>query len=808
MARPPQTPPRLPARVRGKGGKPIFRSPGVPRKPPRPRPPKRAAKITPEQVAAAFVRPVRPVNASTGYQAAALAAAVVVMLLPVAYLALIAGVGWAMYYHFAEHAWLLEIGGERGRGRGRAFLAFLYVLPGLIGGAVILALLKPLASFDGGREQWRVLHRPAQPTLFALIDRVCDAVGAPRPDQVRVDPQVNMSAGSLGGFLGLFGGRFVLTIGVPLAAGMSAAGFAGVLAHEFGHFAQRGGRGVSGAVLAVQSWLARAAFKRDRLDELIEEGSTTLGWLMIPCWLCGICLWLARRALIGLLHLSQAAVSALSRQMEFDADRYYTRLVGPTVFADSSRRIFELNAGFDGALHELLPALAGGAPPEDLPALCVHHAPRLTEDQAVEADEARRADAGFWDTLFSSHPPTVRRLAAARREGERVLAAGGPGVELDGPAMNLFGDFPALCRDVTLDFYRSMLGGRPEPQDLAPVRPLPPDPHRPSRPTQDSAASGRAAKGRGAKGRGAKSNGRSARGAAAEGPEAFDDRPARLLPYARAYVEAPADAAAHQADLIARREHAAAAADRLRPALAKLDKITERRVKTFDRLAAAGLTGAGGAGGDRYALQEKFDQLERARDAAERAVAKLERAPAAARLAALDLYAAPGVAGKLPGYVREGVEELLMFVQILRDARPLTRGVHDAAVRLSAALRVASGGSMFRGVRFEAEERLAALATAWEEVDDRLRGLSDPFAVPLEVTRKPDPDARPFDARLPTATIHDGPALLLSAAARGLRELGAAADHADRVLAARADWIVARLKLDGERPAPRRPGGA
>ena len=60
-----------------------------------------------------------------------------------------------------------------------------------------------------------------------------------------------MSAAHRGGFLGLFGGQFVLTVGAPLAAGLSAAGFAGVLAHEFGHFAQRGGRGLSRAAGAV-----------------------------------------------------------------------------------------------------------------------------------------------------------------------------------------------------------------------------------------------------------------------------------------------------------------------------------------------------------------------------------------------------------------------------------------------------------------------------------------------------------------------------------------------------------------------------
>ncbi len=36
----------------------------------------------------------------------------------------------------------------------------------------------------------------------------------------------------------LWGNDLVLTIGLPLVAGLSAKEFAGILAHEFGHFTQ------------------------------------------------------------------------------------------------------------------------------------------------------------------------------------------------------------------------------------------------------------------------------------------------------------------------------------------------------------------------------------------------------------------------------------------------------------------------------------------------------------------------------------------------------------------------------------------
>ena len=168
----PRPPTRLPARVRPDGGgtRPSRRPP------PGPRAPRKPAAVSPKQVAAAFVNPVKPVRASPVYRFVSAVVAGFVLLLPAAYLALIAAVAWGVYWHFTENVGLLSMG----RGRGRVFMAAVYVLPGLAGGAAILALLKPLAAREGGRDQWRTLHRKSQPTLFALVDLVCEAVQRPQ----------------------------------------------------------------------------------------------------------------------------------------------------------------------------------------------------------------------------------------------------------------------------------------------------------------------------------------------------------------------------------------------------------------------------------------------------------------------------------------------------------------------------------------------------------------------------------------------------------------------------------------------------
>ncbi len=60
-----------------------------------------------------------------------------------------------------------------------------------------------------------------------------------------------------------FTGQKVLTIGLSLIGGLSARQFVGVLAHEFGHFAQRFGMRCSFLVNSVNRWLEHCAYGED-----------------------------------------------------------------------------------------------------------------------------------------------------------------------------------------------------------------------------------------------------------------------------------------------------------------------------------------------------------------------------------------------------------------------------------------------------------------------------------------------------------------------------------------------------------------
>ena len=61
----------------------------------------------------------------------------------------------------------------------------------------------------------------------------------------------------------------VLTIGLPLAAGLTIQEFAGVLAHEFGHFAQGAGMKLTYLIRATSAWFAREGLLPEAIDHAL-----------------------------------------------------------------------------------------------------------------------------------------------------------------------------------------------------------------------------------------------------------------------------------------------------------------------------------------------------------------------------------------------------------------------------------------------------------------------------------------------------------------------------------------------------------
>jgi hypothetical protein len=123
----------------------------------------------------------------------------------VLYLGLIGAVGYGVYYYATEYAGMIA-------GTGVRIRLLLYLAPIVSGAVLVLFMLKPIVSRRSGSAQVRTLQRDEAPLLFAFVKKLCRLLGAPTPDRLDLDLQINASAGHH--MMSSDGNRFVLTIGL------------------------------------------------------------------------------------------------------------------------------------------------------------------------------------------------------------------------------------------------------------------------------------------------------------------------------------------------------------------------------------------------------------------------------------------------------------------------------------------------------------------------------------------------------------------------------------------------------------------
>jgi Zn-dependent protease with chaperone function len=381
------------------------------------------------------------------------------VILPLIYAGLIGLVGYGMYHHATEHVgWMA--GGMHLSPRARiAKIFFAYLAPMIVGGVLLVFMVKPIFARPARREKRMSLLRSQEPKLFDFIDELCTAVGAPRPKRIDVNCEINAAAGFRRGFLSFFlPGDLVLLLGIPLVAGLSARQFAGVMAHEFGHFAQGFGMRFSYIISSVNGWFARVVYERDTWDEYVLNVSRNEeGWLAITFLIVRLLIWLTRKVLWVLMIIGHALSCAMLRQMEYDADRHEARLAGSQAFEDTARRLQVLNAAASITFTEIGKAWEDGKLPDNFPAVMAARAdeapPAVLE--AVEKQIAERRT-----RFFDSHPCDAARIRRAARENTEGVFRG------DGPASALFANFDGLCKSLTLDHYRTVIGPNVTPANL------------------------------------------------------------------------------------------------------------------------------------------------------------------------------------------------------------------------------------------------------------------------------------------------------------------------------------------------------
>jgi Zn-dependent protease with chaperone function len=383
---------------------------------------------------------IRPAPIGPLYQLGAALTAFAMLLLPTLYLGIVGGVGWLIYEHAVNDTSFFE---ERGASRDAIFG---FIVPIVVGAIVIVFMVKPLFARRRKPPPLVEITREQQPRLFAFIDSICALVRSPRPRRVLVDLQVNASAGFSREFGSLLRRNLTLTIGLPLVTGMTVRQLGGVLAHEFGHFAQGAGMRLTYVIRTINAWFARLVYERDSWDEFLRDAARRIDIRIgIVFHLARLMVWLTRKILWVFMWLGHGISCFMLRQMEFDADYYETQVAGSEGFGQTAAALRLIGAGWQRALGRQQDSFSAHRLVNDLPGFVALETQRVPADLRAAMDKAAgEAKTGWFDT----HPSDRDRVRAATGARAAGVLAGEAG------AAAIFDDFSTVAQQATTHYYQ------------------------------------------------------------------------------------------------------------------------------------------------------------------------------------------------------------------------------------------------------------------------------------------------------------------------------------------------------------------
>ncbi|MEZ6096124.1 MAG: M48 family metalloprotease [Pirellulaceae bacterium] len=393
-----------------------------------------------QKIFQALLNPIDPVERSGAYKMGVVGASLVLTMMFLAYIFALVVVFWTLLNLIVMVIASFNIG------LGFAIsLAFSCVI-GIALLSVLLAMLKPLFFESQDEFEEIELYPDQEPILFQFVERVCKAVGAPPPVRIAVNPHVNAGASFVSGALD---NRMRLIIGLPLVLALDTRQFAGVIAHEFGHFTQDSGMRLTYLVRSLDIWFSQAAFGRDVIDEKVSKMAEQGGLFSVLAFAIKTPVFFAKLFLIILVYIGHFFVSKLMQQMEFDADRHEARLAGTKNFAKTSRRMRMLELSQQKTINDLSHYRRTKQLPDNLPALLVDNEKNIDEAKFRELEEHLLTVKTNW---ADSHPSDRDRIENVARENTDGT------FRIEAPSTILFSDINGLCRMVTKQTYREIFG--------------------------------------------------------------------------------------------------------------------------------------------------------------------------------------------------------------------------------------------------------------------------------------------------------------------------------------------------------------
>lgn len=325
-------------------------------------------------------------------------------------------------------------------------LIFTVLVPAFVGTILILFLLYPLWPSGRSPKPFQ-LDRKKNAHFYRAIDSLAKSIGVPAPKYIELIPEPNAAAGPTKGLISLAKGELKLVLGLTLIGGSNLQQLMGIIAHEFGHFSQKYAMFSYHVINRVNRWMGECAFGQDewheRLERWSEEWESEIGQICL--FFAFVMINLVRFIFTQLFKLSLRLTLSMSRQMEFDADRYEVQLTGSKQYRQNTLNLRKLNKAWYEimemnyyALHEKDLLL------RNMPSAAIARSDQYSTYVVKQLEESLSDEqTQFWD----SHPADQERITHA----ENLNEAGR--LHLSTPAKDCIADFELLCEQLTKYFY-------------------------------------------------------------------------------------------------------------------------------------------------------------------------------------------------------------------------------------------------------------------------------------------------------------------------------------------------------------------
>ena len=298
---------------------------------------------------------------------------------------------------------------------------------GAIAGSVMLFVftLKFIFKIKNHQPENRIkLDKKAYPELFGFVDQICKDTGAPKPRHIYADPDVNAYVSYSNMWLSLLlPVRKDLTIGLGLVGCLNLSEFKAVIAHEFGHFAQRSMK-IGSYIVSANTIIHDMIFNRDKWDEALERWRNSDIRLSAAAWVITPVIWAIRQVLSLFYAFLNIMHSSLSREMEFNADKVAVSAAGSSAIVSALWKLDHGAANWNGTMNNAYLASQKMMFPRNLYSHYNLAMDRITplRNQMIDAlpDDPKGGRRFFSGSeaskvsMYASHPPNDMRENSAK----------------------------------------------------------------------------------------------------------------------------------------------------------------------------------------------------------------------------------------------------------------------------------------------------------------------------------------------------------------------------------------------------------